>query len=125
LAKFNDEDWGDLSDPHEGRDIKVTYIPRAQSDTNFPKTKVDPKPVTSPLAEDKEQLRKFFDSQVPITDVFDVPTEEDLQSALEDYLRGEEDDEEDDDESPTASSDDGEESTDSAEFEEEFDEMFD
>lgn len=126
LAKFNDEDWGDLSDPHEGRDIKVTYIPRAQSDTNFPKTKVDPKPVTSPLAEDKDQLREFFDSQVPITDVFDVPTEEDLQNALEDYLQGEDEDDEED-ESPTASSSDsgGEESTDTAEFEEEFDEMFD
>lgn len=129
LAKFNDEDWGDLSDPHEGRDIKVTYIPRAQSDTNFPKTKVDPKPVTSPLAEDKEQLREYYESQVPITDVFDAPTEEDLHNALEDYLQGDDGSGEEEEESPTASSgsdvEDNDESTNSADFEKEFDEMFD
>lgn len=122
LEKFADPDWGDLSDPQEGRDIKVTYIPRAQSDTNYPKTKINVSPKQTPLAEDEEQLKSFYDSQVRITEVFDVPTEDELEEALENYIQGEEDQD-----SATAS----EESNTEAEvgettsdFEEEFDEMF-
>lgn len=130
LEKFADPDWGDLSDPKEGRDIKVTYIPRAQSDTNFPQTKISVSPKKTPLAEDEEQLREFFDSQVRITEVFDVPTEDELEQALEDYLHGDEDDDEEEPESATAEAGDSdedleEESVESADFEEEFDEMFD
>jgi len=131
LEKFADPDWGDLSDPKEGRDIKLTYIPRAQSDTNYPKTKINVSPKKTPLAESEEQLKKFFDSQVQITEVFDVPTEDELQEALEDYIQGEESDDEPED--PATGSDedsenDGEtsveESTQTSDFEEEFDEMF-
>ena len=131
LEKFADPDWGDLSDPKEGRDIKLTYIPRAQSDTNYPQTKINVSPKKTPLAEDEEQLKKYFDSQTRITDVFDVPTEDELQEALEDYIEGRDgEDEEDEEPEPvTAGSgdDDGvaeEASTDESDFEEEFDEMF-
>lgn len=125
LEKFADPDWGDLSDPKEGRDIKVTYIPRAQSDTNFPKTKISVSPKKTPITEDESQLREFFDSQVRITEVFDVPTEDELENALDDYIHGEDGEEEDS--SPTAESGDEDledEGVDSADFEDEFDEMF-
>jgi hypothetical protein len=130
LEKFADPDWGDLSDPKEGRDIKLTYIPRSQSDTDFPKTRMSVNPNKTPLAEDKEQLKKFYESQTRITDVFDVPTEDELSEALEEYLQAKDEDEDEEPKSETASSDNGEtnveteESTDSADFEEEFDEMF-
>jgi len=126
LEKFADPDWGDLSDPESGRDIKVTYIPRAQSDTNYPKTKISVSPKQTPLAEDEEQLKKFYDSQVRITDVFDVPTEDELEDELEDYIQGRDSD--DEDESATASEESNdtevEEATETSDFEEEFDEMF-
>ncbi len=125
LEKFADPDWGDLSDPQEGRDIKVTYIPRAQSDTNYPKTKINVSPKQTALAEDEEQLKSFYDSQVRITEVFDVPTEDELEEALENYIQGEEDQEE---ESATASEESNSTEADvgetTSDFEEEFDEMF-
>jgi len=129
LEKFADPDWGDLSDPKEGRDIKLTYIPRAQSDTNYPQTKINVSPKKTPLAEDEDQLREFYESQVQITEVFDVPTEDELQEALEDYIQGEESD--DEEEEPATGSSDSEEeetnveeTTETSDFEEEFDEMF-
>jgi hypothetical protein len=128
LEKFADPEWGDLSDPKEGRDLKIRYIPRAQSDTQFPQTKLNVSPKKTPLAESSDQLEKFYESQSRITDVFDVPTEDELQEALEDYLSGEDSEDEEEPESATASSgdDDAEidEATESEDFEEEFDEMF-
>lgn len=125
LEKFADPDWGDLSDPNEGRDIKLRYIPRAQSDTQFPQTKINVSPKKTPLAESEDQLQTFFNTQSRITDVFDVPTEDELQEALEDYLEGQ--DSEDDEEEPATtetSLEEEEEATDSEDFEQEFDEMF-
>jgi hypothetical protein len=128
LEKFADPEWGDLSDPKNGRDIKVTYIPRSQSDTQFPKTKISVSPKKTPLAESKDQLEKFYESQSQITDVFDVPTEDELEEALEDYLNPDDEEEEDEEPESATASDNGEtnvdEATESADFEEEFDEMF-
>jgi len=126
LEKFADPDWGDLSDPQEGRDIKLKYIPRAQSDTNFPKTKINVSPKKTPLAESEEELKRYYDSQVQITDVFDVPTENELEDALEDYIEGEESDDEEEQEPATGSNDAEieDEVTETDDFEEEFDEMF-
>ena len=130
LEKFADPEWGDLSDPQNGRDIKITYIPRAQSDTNFPKTKTSVSPKKTALADDESELKRYYDSQVPITDVFDVPTEDELEEALEDYIQGEDSEDEEEPE-PATASDDSEtdteiedEVTETDDFEEEFDEMF-
>jgi hypothetical protein len=126
LEKFADPEWGDLSDPQNGRDIKITYIPRAQSDTNFPKTKTSVSPKKTALAENQSELKKYYDSQVQITEVFDVPTENKLQNALEDYIEGEEGDDEEEQKSATASNDAETKSevTETDDFEEEFDQMF-
>jgi hypothetical protein len=126
LEKFADPDWGDLSDPQEGRDIKLKYIPRAQSDTNFPKTKINVSPKKTPLAEDESELKRYYDSQVRITDVFDVPTEDELQESLEDYIEGE--DSEDEEEQPATGQSDNtdmeDEVTETDDFEDEFEDMF-
>lgn len=127
LEKFADPDWGDLSDPKEGRDIKLTYIPRAQSDTNYPKTKMNVSPKKTPLAESEDQLKKFYNSQSRITDVFDVPTEDELESSLEDYLEGRDSEEQEEEEPATTSSENTtseEEASDTEDFDKEFEEMF-
>lgn len=124
LEKFADPDWGDLSDPQEGRDIKLTYIPRSQSDTQFPQTKINVSPKKTPLAKDQSKLKEYYDSQVRITEVFDVPTEDELQKALEDYIQGEDSEDEEETSATVESTNSNAEETETEDFEEEFDEMF-
>jgi hypothetical protein len=119
LQTIADPEWGDITDPKEGRDLKLEYIPRSKSDTDFPKTNMMISPNQTPLAETKDELKEIFESQVKITDVFDVPTEDELERALEDYLNGDEEEEEESVSENQSSNDD------SDDFEEQFDQMFD
>lgn len=88
LQTFADPDYGDLSDPKEGRDIKIEYIPGKQTSTGYPETKLMVRPVRTPLTEDKDTLQKIWESQVEITEVYEEPTYEELERALKSYLNG-------------------------------------
>jgi len=80
-----DEDQGDYIDPINGMDLKVKYIPREQSPTQFPQTEISPVFKQVPLTENENQLESWLENQVKITEVFDIPTEEQLLEILEDF----------------------------------------
>lgn len=80
-----DEDQGDYLDPHEGMDIKVKYIPRDQSPTQFPQTEISPVMKPRPLTTDEDKIESWLRDQVKITEVFDIPTTEELEELLEDF----------------------------------------
>ena len=125
LEYFADPDWGDLSDPKTGRDIKVKYLLPKDTGEQYPKTKVAPSPRVTPLAEDKETLRKYYDQMERVEDVFDIATEEELEDALQNWLKMEDEADEEEEEPVSASlesSDDGEEEDD---FDDAFNELFD
>ena len=113
-----DPDWGDLSDAQNGRDIKLTYTTEG---VQYPETSIQPKPSQSPLAGSEAELRKLYESQVKITEAFDeIPTEDELESALESWLNSTVEEEE---ESPTQASQQGE-LEESDDFDEEYEKMF-
>lgn len=85
----------DITDPQTGCDLKIEYIPKAQSNTQFPKTNLTVIPRQCPITEDRDKLKKWFDEQVEITEVFTVPSEETLQDALDRYLNPEDGDSDD------------------------------
>lgn len=87
-------EWGDYTDLQEGRDMKVEYIPREKSDTQFPKTNLTVLPEKKPLAESKDQMKELIESQVKIEEVFNPPSYEELEESLNNYLNPEDEDEE-------------------------------
>lgn len=64
LEKFVDPDWGDLSHPATGRDIKVWTIPKGSkgNDTDFAKPKMDVSPSQTKLLAKKDDIIKLLES---------------------------------------------------------------
>ncbi len=91
LALIADPDWGDLTDPENGHDIGIEFIPEKESDTQFAQTKVLVKPKESPASDDAEVLEAWLNSQPDIMEVFEEPSYDELASFLEHYLNPEAD----------------------------------
>lgn len=49
LKFFMDPEYGDLSDPEEGHDVKITYIPKEKAKGPFPKWEITVSPKQTPL----------------------------------------------------------------------------
>lgn len=84
---MKDEDYGDITDPMNGTDIVVEYIPKEESDTNFAKTKIYAKRNSSPLAGTEEKRNQFLRDQPDILEVFTEPSYEELLTVLSNHLQ--------------------------------------
>lgn len=85
-----DEDYGDITDPHEGRDVRIscTKNPGQQWAT----TDVRPRGKDSPLSEDSSQSKKWLDSIPDVNDMFELKTYEDLERIINNWLNDDEED---------------------------------
>ena len=81
-----DPDYGDITDPITGRDIEVTYTPKEESDTNFPKTEILVKPKEVPVTEDEDQFADLMNSQIEITDIYQEKSYEELVEIFTNWL---------------------------------------
>lgn len=81
-----DPDYGDITDPKNGFDLKVSFTPAEKSDTKFAKTEVRPSRKESPLSKDKEKAEKWLSEQPDIHTIFKRWTEEELTNFLHNYL---------------------------------------
>src|SRR5210317_1480101 len=52
LGYIADPDYGDITDPTNGRDITIEYVSAEDAGTSYPVTTIRVKPNTTPLAED-------------------------------------------------------------------------
>lgn len=86
LSIMTDEDYGDITDPNEGRDVKVTFTPKEKSDTNFAKTELKIVPATSALSKDKELLAKLLTEQPDLKASQKKHTYEELTAVLQRVL---------------------------------------
>ncbi len=86
LGYMADPDYGDITDPQSGRDIVVEVVSAEDSGTSYPVTTIRVKPKETPLAEGKEDVEKFLNSQVEITDLYQELTYAELKSVLEGWL---------------------------------------
>lgn len=91
LTWLAEPEIGDFTSPDDdfGCDIRVTYTPKEKSTTDFPQTDIMLARNTSKITTDKELLKKIYESQVEITEVFPLPTYDELVEALEKYLNPE------------------------------------
>lgn len=86
LGYIADPDYGDITDPKEGRDIVVEIVSAEDSGTSYPVTTIRVKPKETPLAETPELVKKYLDEQQNITEVYQELTYAELKTILENWL---------------------------------------
>jgi len=88
LGFITDPDYGDITDPVNGRDIGVEFIP-SETTGGFPKTVIRVKPNTTAVTEDKAIAEKISKEQPDLSNIFKEPSYDDLKVALEQWLNPE------------------------------------
>ena len=86
LSIIADPDYGDISDPINGRDVVVEFKTAEETGASFPKTTIRVKPNQTPITEDKAVLTDLLDNQKDITEVYNELTYDELAEALGDWL---------------------------------------
>ena len=86
LSIIADPDYGDISDPLNGRDVGVEFLTAEETGASFPKTNIRVKPNQTPITEDKAQLENILDNQKDITEVYQELSYDELSEALNNWL---------------------------------------
>jgi hypothetical protein len=86
LGFFVDEDYGNIIDPYEGFDLKVTIS--QQPGKQFQDTVVDCKGRPSKLHDDASVIKKWLDSVPNIDDMYRLKTKEEIENVLNTWLNG-------------------------------------
>ena len=94
LSLIADPDYGDISDPINGRDVVVEFNSAEETGASFPKTSIRVKPNQTAITEDKAVLTDLLDNQKDITEVYNELSYDELAEALGDWLNPSEDGEE-------------------------------
>ena len=89
LGVIADPDYGDISDPMNGRDVLVEFTP-SEGAGSFPKTTIRVKPNVTPVTEDKNVAEMVTKNQPDLSAIFKEPTYDELKEALESWLNPEE-----------------------------------
>lgn len=89
LSVMADPDYGDITDPVNGRDIVVEFKTSEETGRAFPMTTIRVKPNQTPLTENTEVMKVVKDTQKNITDIYSEMEYDDLQKALEAWLNAE------------------------------------
>lgn len=81
-----DEDYGDITDPIEGRDVKVicTKAPGRQWAT----TEVRPRGKSSRLSTESSQAKTWIDSTPDLDEMFTLKSYDELEKIVNDWLNG-------------------------------------
>lgn len=86
LGYIADPDYGDITDPKNGRDITIEYTSAEDAGTSYPVTTIRVKPNQTPLAEGDAQIQNFMETQSNITDIYSELSYDELKSVLEGWL---------------------------------------
>lgn len=85
-----DEDYGDITDPHSGRDIRVTCT--KQPGKQYATTEVRPRGKDSPLAESDSSVKQWMDNIPDVNDMYELKSYDELERIVNAWLAGDEDD---------------------------------
>ncbi len=91
LSIIADPDYGDITDPVNGRDVSVEFISAEESGASFPKTNIRVKPNQTPISDEPSVLEKVKTSQKDITEIYQEQSYEDLTNVLNEWLNPSED----------------------------------
>ena len=91
LSIIADPDYGDITDPVNGRDVSVEFISAEESGASFPKTNIRVKPNQTPISDEPSVLELVKTSQKDITEIYQEQSYEDLTGILNEWLNPSED----------------------------------
>ena len=103
LSIIADPDYGDITDPVNGRDVVVEFISAEESGASFPKTNIRVKPNQTPISEDPDVL-EVVKTQQDIKKIYQELSYEDLTEVLNEWLTPSEDTTEEEEEKKVNSS---------------------
>ena len=103
LSIIADPDYGDITDPVNGRDVVVEFISAEESGASFPKTNIRVKPNQTPISEDPDVL-EVVKTQQDIKEIYQELSYEDLTEVLNEWLTPTEDTTEEEEEKKVNSS---------------------
>jgi hypothetical protein len=82
LSVMADPEYGDITDPQTGRDIKVIFTPQEKSDTSFAKTSIRVSPKQTALTPNAEELEKFLNEQPDLMSIHKKMSYDELKNVL-------------------------------------------
>jgi len=93
LSIIADPDYGDITDPVNGRDVSVEFISAEESGASFPKTNIRVKPNQTPISDEPDVLELVKDQQ-DIRDIYQELSYDELTEVLNEWLNPSEETEE-------------------------------
>ena len=91
LSIIADPDYGDITDPVNGRDVVVEFISAEETGASFPKTNIRVKPNQTPISDEPSVLELVKTSQKDITEIYQEQSYDDLTNVLNEWLNPSED----------------------------------
>jgi hypothetical protein len=88
LSIIADPDYGDITDPTNGRDVVVEFKTAEETGKSFPSTSIRVKPNQTPITENAEVLETIKKTQKDIREIYSEMTYEELTDTLNEYLNG-------------------------------------
>ena len=91
LSIMLDEDYGDITDPTDGRDIKVVCT--KQPGKMWAMTEVLPRGRSTPLAKETAQIKEWSSNIPNVDEIFTCKTYDELSKIINDWISGDDEDE--------------------------------
>ena len=85
-----DADYGAITDPHEGRDVRITC--QKNPGQMWATTDVRPRGKDSPLSEDSGQSKQWLDNIPDVNDLFELKSYEELENIVNSWLNEDDED---------------------------------
>ena len=89
LSIIADPDYGDITDPVNGRDVVVEFISAEDTGASFPKTNIRVKPNQTPVS-DEPGVLELVKKQQDIRDIYQEQSYDDLTEVLNEWLNPDE-----------------------------------
>jgi hypothetical protein len=86
LGYIADPDYGDITDPLNGRDIVLEIVSAEESGTSYPTTTIRVKPAQTKVADTPDAIQNVLDNQKDITEVYSELSYSELKGVLETWL---------------------------------------
>ena len=85
-----DEDYGDITDPIEGRDVRISC--QKNPGQQWATTDVRPRGKDSPLSEDSSKSKQWLDNIPDVNDLFELKSYEELERIINQWLNADDED---------------------------------
>lgn len=86
LGYIADPDYGDITDPNNGRDLTIEYTSAEDAGTTYPQTTLRVKPKETPLSDDSSQLENWLNTQTDISTIYQELSYDELKNILSNWL---------------------------------------